>query len=125
MVAKYLRRWPIETFYRDSKQLLGLDEYRTRSFAAIEAHWCLVFVAYSFLHLDCLPLSSTQDSSPRPTIPYQSIGAVCRQQAQSLIEHLILFAHDRLIEGSSATELFSTLFAKQHSTTRSSSPVFS
>jgi Transposase DDE domain len=54
MLAKYLLRWPIETFYRDSKQLLGLDEYRTRSFAAIEAHWCLVFVAYSLLHLSRL-----------------------------------------------------------------------
>jgi SRSO17 transposase len=125
MLAKYLLRWPIETFYRDSKQLLGLDEYRTRSFAAIEAHWCLVFVAYSFLHLDCLPLSSTLGSSQRPTIPHQSIGAVCRQQAQSLIEQLILFAHGRLLQGCSAAQLFSTLFAKQHSTTRSSSPVFS
>jgi SRSO17 transposase len=125
IVAKYLLRWPIETFYRDSKQLLGLDEYRTRSFAAIEAHWCLVFVAYSFLHLDCLQLSSTPGSSQRPTTPHQSIGAVCRQQAQSLIEQLILFAHDRLLQGCSAAQLFSTLFAKQHSTTRSSSPLFS
>ena len=26
-----------------------------RSAEAIRKHWCLVFVAYSLLHLDCLP----------------------------------------------------------------------
>jgi SRSO17 transposase len=114
VVAKYLLRWTIETFYRDSKQLLGLDEYRTRSFLAIDAHWCLVFVAYSLLHLACLPPSSTQGSSgQRPTVPSQSIGSVCRQQGQALIERLILFAHDSLLQGCSAADLFSSLFSKQ------------
>ncbi len=70
-------------------------------------------------------LASIQDSSPRPTTPHQSIGAVCRQQAQSLLEQLILFAHDRLLHGCSAAQLFTTLFAKQHPTTRSSPLVFS
>jgi SRSO17 transposase len=113
MLAKYLLRWTIETSYRDSKQLLGLDEYRTRSFLAIDAHWCLVFVAYSLLHLACLPLSSTQGSGQRPTVPSQSIGSVCRQQGQALIERLILFAHDSLLQGCSAADLFSSLFSKQ------------
>jgi hypothetical protein len=104
---------------------IGGGDSRCGGETAIEAHWCLVFVAYSFLHLDCLLLSSTPGSSQRQTTPHQSIGAVCRQQAQSLIEQLILFAHDRLLQGCSATELFTTLFAKQHPTTRSSPPVFS
>ena len=30
--------------------------YRMRNAEAIKKHWCLVFVAYSFLHLDCSPL---------------------------------------------------------------------
>ncbi|MEO1399975.1 MAG: transposase [Cyanobacteria bacterium J06635_1] len=55
ILSKYLQRWPIETFYRDGKQYLGLDEYRMRTAEAIETHWCLVFVAYSILHLGCLP----------------------------------------------------------------------
>ena len=124
MVAKYLLRWPIETFYRDSKQLLGLDEYRTRSFAAIEAHWCLVFVAYSLLHLACLP-PSIPGHGQSSTTPIQSIGAVCRQQSQALIEQLILFAHERLQQGFAAAELFTTLFAKQHPVTISTYPALS
>jgi len=114
IIIQYLQRWPIETFYRDSKQLLGLDEYRTRSFSAIKAHWCLVFVAYSILHLDCLPKSSEQRKGKLPTAPNQSIGTACRQQAQALIEQLILFAHNCLQKGETAAQVFCRLFAKQN-----------
>ena len=31
ILATYLQRWPIETFYQDSKGHLGLDQYRIRS----------------------------------------------------------------------------------------------
>ena len=60
----YLQRWPIETFYQDGKTYLGLDEYRMRHAEAIGKHWCLVFVAYSLLHLDCLLLSLMQGACP-------------------------------------------------------------
>ena len=114
IVTRYLRRWTIETFYRDSKQYLGLDEYRTRSFSAVNAHWCLVFVAYSILHLDCLPPSSAIGKKGKhPRLPERSLGEVCRQQGQALIQSLILFAHDRLQEGVSAAQVFADLFAKQ------------
>lgn len=108
IIALYLQRWPIETFYQDGKTSLGLDEYRMRSAEAIQKHWCLVFVAYSFLHLDCLP------PSPRKgRLPVKTIGEACRQQAQALIEALILYAHERLQLGQQATEIFAALFAKQ------------
>jgi hypothetical protein len=99
-------------------------EHRTRSFAAIEAHWCLVFVAYSLLHLSCLP-PSIPGHGQSSTTPIQSIGAVCRQQGQALIEQLILFAHQRLQQGCAAAELFTTLFAKQHPVTISTYPALS
>ena len=105
----YLQRWPIETFYQDTKQHLGLDEYRMRSAEAIQKHWCLVFVAYSFLHLDCLPISPKQGL----LFPIQTIGEACRQQTQALIQALILHAHQRLSEGANVHELFNSLFAKQ------------
>ena len=54
IIALYLQRWPIETFYQDGKTHLGLNEYRMRNAEAIGKHWCLVYVAYSLLHLDCL-----------------------------------------------------------------------
>ena len=108
IITLYVQRWPIETFYQDGKTHLGLDEYRMRNAEAIGKHWCLVFVAYSFLHLDCLPPSLRKGS-----LPVKTIGEACRQQAQALIEALILYAHEQLQRGQQAVDLFTTLFAKQ------------
>jgi Transposase DDE domain len=108
IIALYLQRWPIETFYQDGKTHLGLNEYRMRNAEAIGKHWCLVFVAYSLWHLDCLPPSPTKSSSPLKTI-----GEACRQQAQALVQALILYAHERLQLGQRAEDIFAYLFAKQ------------
>jgi len=108
IIALSLQRWPIETFYQDGKTHLGLDEYRMRNAAAIGKHWCLVFVAYSLLHLDCLPPSLTKSS-----LPLKTIGEACRQQAQALVQALILYAHERLQLGQRAEDIFAYLFAKQ------------
>jgi hypothetical protein len=108
IITLYVQRWPIETFYQDSQGHLGLDTYRMRSAEAIGKHWCLVFVAYSFLHLDCLPSSLTKGS-----LPIKTIGEACRQQAQALMQALILYAHERLQLGQKAEDLFASLFAKQ------------
>lgn len=102
------QRWPIEPLYQDSKGHLGLDTYRMRNTEALGKHWCLVCVAYAFLPLDCLPPSPTQGSSPLNTI-----GEACRQQAQALMEALILSAHEQLQRGQQAVDIFATLFAKQ------------
>jgi hypothetical protein len=108
IIATYLLRWPIETFYQDGKEQLGLDEYLMRNAKAIGKHWCLVFVAYSLLHLDCLP-------SPlaKAQVPTKSIGETCRQQAQALIQLLIIHAHKMLQNGDSINFVFEFLFAKQ------------
>jgi hypothetical protein len=108
IITLYVQRWSIETCYQDGKTHLGLAEYRMRNAEAMGKHWCLVFVAYSLLHLACLPPSPTQGS-----LPIKTIGEVCRQQAQALIEALILYAHERLQLGQSAADICTTLFAKQ------------
>lgn len=108
IITTYLQRWPIETFYQDGKEHLGLDEYRMRDAEAIKKHWCLVFVAYSLLHLDCLPPSPIKGH-----LPLKTIGEACRQQAQALIEALILQTHERLQLGQKAKDVFAHLFAKQ------------
>jgi hypothetical protein len=108
IIATYVQRWPIETFYQDGKEHLGLDEYRMRDAEAIQKHWCLVFVAYSLLHLDCLPASLNQSR-----LPIKTIGEACRQQAQALIEALILHASRQLEQGQKAQDVFAHLFAKQ------------
>ena len=112
IIESYLQRWPIETFYQDGKGHLGLDAYRMRTAEAIQKHWCLVFVAYSWLHLECLPPASIEEKGKLPSRPIQTIGEVCRQQGQALIEALIISTHNLLQQGQSLSEVFSMLFAK-------------
>ena len=85
-----------------------------RSAEAIQKHWCLVFVAYSLLHLACLPSSLISGSEKLSSHPIKTIGQVCRQQGQKLIEELIMFAHEQLQQGQLATDVFSRLFMKQN-----------
>jgi SRSO17 transposase len=107
IMATYLLRWPTETFYQDGKGLLGLDTYRMRSAEAIAKHWCLVCVAYSFLHLACLPPPLAHGPAPQHTI-----GEACRQQGAALLQKLLLYTHDRLLRGSTITDILTSLFAK-------------
>lgn len=109
IIETYLLRWPIETFYQDAKQQLGLNEYRMRKAKAIHKHWSLVFVAYSFLHLACLPPSRRHQVHQ----PVKTIGQVIRQQTQQIIEALILHAHRLLNQANDARQVFDHLFAKQ------------
>jgi len=108
IMALSLQRWPIDTLSQDGTTPLGLDEYRMRNAQAIGKHWCLVFVAYALLPLDCLP-----PSLPKGSFPHQTIGEACRQQAQALIQALILYAHERLQLGQRAEDIFAHVFAKQ------------
>jgi len=109
IIKTYLLRWPIETFYQDAKQLLGFNQYRMRTATAIQKHWCLVFVAYSFLHLACLPASSRF----KLLKPIKTIGQIVRQQTRHLIESLLLHTHQLLDQGIDVSQVFTQLFAKQ------------
>jgi DDE superfamily endonuclease len=108
IISLYLQRWPTETFYQDSKGQLGFNEYRMRSAEAIGKHWCLVFVAYSLLHLTCLPAVPDRMQSL-----IQTIGDACRQQGRALLQRLLMFVHDQLSHGATVDHVFERLFAKQ------------
>jgi DDE superfamily endonuclease len=111
IIGLYLQRWPTETFYQDSKGHLGFNEYRMRSAEAIGKHWCLVFAAYSLLHLTCLP------AVPDRTMGLiQTMGDACRQQGRALLQRLLLFVHDQLSHGTTVAQVFMQLFAKQQGT---------
>jgi hypothetical protein len=108
IIALYLQRWPTETFDQDSKGQLGFNEYRMRSAEAIGKHWCLVFVAYSLLHLTCLPARPERTKGL-----IQTIGDACRQQGRALLQKLLVFVHDQLSQGDTVDQVFAQLFAKQ------------
>ena len=98
----------IETLDQDSKGHLGCEAYRMRSTEAIGKHWCLVFVAYSLLHLTCLP---TVPDRTKHLI--QSIGDACRHQGRAVLQKLLGFVHDQLSHGATVDHVFAQLFAKQ------------
>jgi DDE superfamily endonuclease len=108
IISLYSQRWPTETFYQDGKGHLGFNEYRMRGAEAIGKHWCLVFVAYSLLHLLCLP--AVPD---RTKALIQTIGDACRQQGRALLQQLLVFVHERLSSGATVDHVFAYLFAKQ------------
>jgi DDE superfamily endonuclease len=108
IIRLYLQRWPTETFYQDSKGHLGFNEYRMRSAEAIGKHWCLVFVAYSLLHLTCLPAVPDRTKGL-----IQTIGDACRQQGRALLQKLLVFVHDQLSQGAPINQVFAQVFAKQ------------
>jgi DDE superfamily endonuclease len=108
IIGLYLQRWPTETFYQDSKGPLGFNAYRMRSTEAIGKHWCLVFVAYSLLHLTCLPAVSDRTQGLIHTI-----GDACRQQGRAVLQRLLVFVHDQLSRGVKVDHVFAQLFAKQ------------
>jgi SRSO17 transposase len=51
LIALYAMRWRIETFFRDTKQDLGLGDCELRSPAGVSRHWHLLMLAYSLLKL--------------------------------------------------------------------------
>lgn len=107
IVTGYLERWPIETFYQDSKQYLGFGEYQMRKMIAIQNHWYLVFLSYSLLHLDILN-SSLEKGKDR----LQTIGEACRHQSQALVKSLVLWVHRQLSKGIRMETIMDTLYPK-------------
>lgn len=71
ILIAYFKRNTIETFHRDAKQHLGLEDYQLRSFSKIHSVVLAVFVAYTLLIL------SRQSISMFGRM-LQTIGEVCR-----------------------------------------------
>lgn len=47
LIKLLLKRWKIETWHRDAKQHLGLEDYQVRKFSAMQKVACAVLVAYT------------------------------------------------------------------------------
>lgn len=51
LIRSYQIRWSIETFFRDAKSELGLEDYQMRNLDGIKSHWCMVFTSAVLLEL--------------------------------------------------------------------------
>lgn len=73
LIILLLQRWKIETWHRDAKQHLGLEDYQVRKFSAMQKVACAIFVAYTLL---ILMKSDARLKSLNRTL--QTIGEGCR-----------------------------------------------
>jgi hypothetical protein len=52
VLETYLLRWRIDAFYRDAKQMLGLEDSEVRKLCGSKRHWLMVFLADTLLQLN-------------------------------------------------------------------------
>ena len=52
LLNHYARRWPIETFFRETKKKLGLDDYQIRSHQGIKRYFLMLMLTYVYCGLD-------------------------------------------------------------------------
>lgn len=109
IIMAYKGRWTIETFYRDSKQNLGLEDYELRDLKGIKRHWCLVFLAYTLLQLSSL------DKSLRRWLRSNvgTIGSKCRLSFQETVRSFILFILKQNSLKRNPDEIFTIIFSSR------------
>lgn len=90
----YSHRWSLETFYRDSKQNLGLESYQLRSIESIQKHWCLVELAYTLLTVSRLNCSILEKVSNQMT----TLGQAAEKAGREVLESFVYWIHKQLAE---------------------------
>lgn len=91
IINSYTKRWSIETFFRDSKQSLGFEDYQLRSIDAVERHLCLVNLAYSLLELQRVESCLLTKVANQLT----TIGQTARNVANDILRSLVLWVYDQ------------------------------
>lgn len=105
IIETYRERWEIETFFRDSKQNLGLEDYQLRKIKGLKHYFNLVFLAYTILQLKFL------QSNLKEKIKHQlhSIGAKCHWVFNELIHIFIKFIYQQLKSKKDIKQVYSLI----------------
>ena len=77
----YARRWKIDSFYRDAKQNLGMDDYELRKIEGVRRHLAMVLISHTLLVLGPAAESSSKLRSidvARTDACLETIGSRCR-----------------------------------------------
>ncbi len=92
VVRLYQRRWCIETYHRDVKQLLGLAHYQLRCRRGLLRFWLLVDVAYCVLRLQtCWEADNHCEPASLPTLGQLRKAVQIEQERQKLRMLLEIF----------------------------------
>lgn len=69
----YAKRWKIDTFYRDAKQNLGMEDYEMRKIEGVKRHLAMVLVAHTLLVLGPVPTTTQSSGSSNKDTKLQRI----------------------------------------------------
>jgi len=89
ILKTYLKRFTIDTFYKEAKQNLGFGSYQVRKLKGIMRHWYLVFLAYSLLKLGAATgkLGRWTDA--------KTIGKACRDVIMESLDSLVRWLYEK------------------------------
>lgn len=96
LLDHYKHRWPIETFFRESKKKLGLDNYQVRSERSIKRYFILLMLTYVYCGLE------VSDS----TLKFSYGLKIARNQ---LARERVTLIFNKATSGSTLNEIFETL----------------
>lgn len=91
----YAKRWPIETFFRETKQHFGLDRYQVRTLKGIKRFMLMIQFVYLYLK--------------RMTPKQGCIGESLRQSQRKQKQELVKFIYQKAQNGVKLTTIFEDL----------------
>jgi SRSO17 transposase len=94
ILRTYVKRWRIDTFYRDVKQSLGLEDYEIRKIKGVRRHITMVFIAHTLLELRSGFSSSSRFGigAAKTGICLDAIGSQCRHVSIEVLTSFISLA---------------------------------
>jgi SRSO17 transposase len=99
ILKTYSKRWNIETFFRDSKQNLGLEDYQLRDLWGIKRHWYLIFLAYS------LQVSGLFGIDQKPRYESPTLGELITRTTRNVFSGLVGWITLQLNRGQSQEDI--------------------
>ena len=105
ILSGYAQRWPIETFYRDAKQNLGLESCEMRRLKGIRRHWNLVFLAYTLLEFE----SSSGIFKKWIKSNVVTIGGKCRMASSEIVRSFIFWTYQQIKQDNDPEYIFSQI----------------
>jgi len=89
----YQMRWAVETFFRDAKQHLGLEDYQMRKLKGIKSHWCLVFTSAVILELVRAKCVSKRDPI---NATHLSVSELCQRAFNEAFQAIIIWVIEQV-----------------------------
>lgn len=94
ILSHYVNRWPIETFHRNAKQLLGFNHYRLRSTVGIKRYLEVLLMAYTVIENRRGLLALKDPDQPPPTL-----GEVCSLEQSESLAAFVVWVYDQFQRG--------------------------